>query len=83
MNILLELVFRGIIVRFLGINTRYLFFKILGNEKSKKELSGDTKGEIEQIFNQGFINAIVGLAMLCLIFFIGGYLLFKICPDCI
>lgn len=59
MDILLELVFRGLIIRIFGINTRYLFFTIVGRKKSIKLLSG--KHKKDGGVSQDFLNAVVGL----------------------
>ncbi|NQX85929.1 MAG: hypothetical protein HRT67_08490 [Flavobacteriaceae bacterium] len=64
MELFIEIVFRWLIVRILGIHTRYLFFKLIGKKKSMDYLSGVT-GKIES--PQDFYNAVTGLIIFCLL----------------
>lgn len=52
METLIEIFFRQFFIRFVGINIRYYFFKIIGKEKAK---------EYFDKINQDFFNAIVGV----------------------
>ena len=67
MDILIEIIFGRIIVRFFGLYTRYFFFFLIGKRKTIKYLSGDTKKDDTSSFSQDFSNAIVGLISFCLI----------------
>ena len=59
--ILFERIFEGLIIQRLGVNTRYLFFKLLGNKKTKKQLMGDIgPNKLTNQVDQHFVNVIVG-----------------------
>jgi len=78
MDILIEIIFGRIIVRFFGLYTRYFFFFLIGKRKTIKYLSGDTKKDDTSSLSQDFSNAIVGLISFC---FIGtgiAYLVFSV-----
>jgi len=59
MNLFIDLILRRIIVRVLGLYTRYFFFYTIGKKKTIKYLSGNTK-ELSTSLSQDFKNAIVG-----------------------
>ncbi|SDI80970.1 hypothetical protein SAMN05421542_1874 [Chryseobacterium jejuense] len=58
--ILLEIIFGSIITQFLGLNTRYYFFKIF-NKNLKKEDFENNQEDIGASFSQGFYNFFIGL----------------------
>jgi hypothetical protein len=60
MEILIEIIFGRIIIRFFGVYTRYFFFFLIGKRKNIKYLSGNTKEHITSL-SQDFSNAVVGL----------------------
>lgn len=60
MDLFIEIIFRGLIVRVIGMHSRYLFFKLIGNNKSLDDLKGG-KGKIES--QQDFYNAVTGLIL--------------------
>lgn len=63
-----EIIFGGLIIRFLGLNTRYYFFKIF-NKDLKKESFENNQEDIGASFSQGFYNFFIGLIVLCILFF--------------
>lgn len=67
MNILIDIIFRVIVVNYLGLYIRYFFFKIIRKKKTKKYLLGEcTKDPIES-FSQNVLNALVGMLVIALI----------------
>jgi len=64
MELFIEIIFRWLIVRVLGVYSRYLFFKIIGKKKSMNDLSGVGR-KIES--SQDFYNALTGLIIFCLL----------------
>ena len=65
MEFLTEIVFRWLIVRIIGIYTRYYFFKFIGNKKEMDQLNGDKSSKNDANFSQDFYNALVGLLVFC------------------
>lgn len=63
MDILFELFVKRLIIRFFGLYSRYIFFKIIGKKKTLEYLSGENKKQISNS-NQDFLNALVGLVSL-------------------
>ena len=61
MDFLIEILFRRILVRVLGLYTRYFFFKALRINKNINYLSGDKKEE--DFYSQDFLNALVGIVV--------------------
>lgn len=72
--ILLEIIFGGIITQFLGLNTRYYFFKIF-NKNLKKEDFENNQEDIGTSFSQGVYNFFIGLIVFFLLSFGIVYLL--------
>ncbi|KXH80468.1 hypothetical protein [Chryseobacterium kwangjuense] len=72
---LLEAIFGGILIRFLGLNTRYYFFKIFDESVKKEDFESD-KEDIGASFYQGFFNFFIGLIVFFLLSFGIVYLLF-------
>lgn len=73
-ELVVEIVFRWFIVRVIGVHSRYVFFKLIGKEKSMDELNGDA-GKTES--SQDFHNAITGLIIFCLLSVGIAYLVFS------
>ena len=71
---LLEIIFGGIITQFLGLNTRYYFFKIFNKSLKKEDFQNDQE-DIGASFSQGFYNFFIGLIVFILLSFIIVYLL--------
>ncbi len=78
MEVLFDLIVRGFIIRFFGINTRYLFFKLIGKSIDKESLSGDKANDNYNNFSQGLINFVVGIVSFSFISFIIVYLMYLI-----
>lgn len=60
MEIILEILIGNIVVNYIGLRTRYLFWKLFGRDYTLQNLSGNKK-RIEQSFTQNLLNGIVGL----------------------
>ncbi|NIF05289.1 hypothetical protein F3J23_07525 [Chryseobacterium sp. Tr-659] len=71
---LLEIIFGGLITQFLGLNTRYYFFKIFNKNLKKGDFEND-KEDIGSSFSQGFYNFFIGLIVFILLSFGVVYLL--------
>jgi hypothetical protein len=65
LELLVEIIFRGLIVNIIGLYTRYYFFKIIGIEKNMKYLRGEKKNNDYKNFSQNVLNGIVGLIVFC------------------
>lgn len=63
MDIIIEVIIGGIIARYLGLYTRYFFYKLIGKKKSLEYLSGKGEEDMNRV-SHNMINAIIG----CLIF---------------
>ncbi len=78
MDFLIELIFRGLIVNFLGVSTRYYFFKLIGKPKSIKYLSGEIiKKDSTDLVQQPIFNIVIGLIVFCVISFSIAYMVFN------
>ncbi|MDD4970294.1 MAG: hypothetical protein PHT07_12790 [Paludibacter sp.] len=66
MNFLIEIIFRRIIARIIGLYTRSLYFKIVGKEKSIKNLTGGNKDNVNNM-GQDASNAFVGILVIMII----------------
>ncbi|SEW40274.1 hypothetical protein SAMN05421841_2687 [Chryseobacterium wanjuense] len=60
MEILFEIFIRGLVIGFLGVNTRYYFFRIFNKNVKKKDFETDQE-DIGASFSQGFYNFFIGL----------------------
>jgi len=82
MEVIFELIVRGIIVNFFGMNTRYHFFKLIGREKSKAYLSGELEKEdsVNQ-FSQSLLTMLVGLISFISFSFFAVYILYQLGVD--
>ncbi|MCX7552108.1 hypothetical protein [Xanthomarina sp. F2636L] len=68
MEIIVELIFRGLIVNVLGVYTRYYFFKLIGQTKSIEYLLGEkNRKDSSDIISQHFFNVFIGLMTFALI----------------
>jgi len=76
MDFFVEIIFRWLIVRILGVYTRYLFFKVFGKVKMIDQLSGNTKLK-NNSYSQDFYNAVVGLIVFCLLSISIAYIIFS------
>ncbi len=78
METIIDIFFRRIISRAIGLNVRYLFFIIIGQKVDKKELSGKSECNEDNYFSHDFLNAFFGLIFFIVISLIINYLLFLI-----
>lgn len=62
MEFLFEIIIGRFIIRFLGLRTRYLFFKIIGHKKSVEELGGEKKEFQDFVYNDIW-NVIIGFTV--------------------
>ena len=63
MNSMLRILFFRIIARFIGLNSRYFFFKLIGKPKSRRELSNeyvDSYNDFGDALKQDVMNALIG-----------------------
>lgn len=75
MEIIIELIFRGLIVNVLGVYTRYYFFKLIRKGKSIEYLLGEKyQKDSSDIISQHFFNIFIGLITFALISFFIAYL---------
>ncbi|MBD0833799.1 hypothetical protein G3567_13115 [Psychroflexus sp. YR1-1] len=75
MEIIVELIFRGLIVNVLGVYTRYYFFSLIGQKKSIEYLLGEkNRKDSSDIVSQHFFNVFIGLITLAIISFAIAYL---------
>lgn len=74
MEILFEIIIRSIIINFLGVNTRYYFFKMLGKNYKKDDFIKH-KDDIIYAFSQEFYNFIVGITVSIFLFMAIFYIL--------
>jgi hypothetical protein len=77
MEMLFEIFIRGLIIGFLGVNTRYYFFKIFNKNVKKKDFETDQE-DIGASFSQGFYNFVIGLGMTCALFIGIAYIAYKL-----
>jgi hypothetical protein len=75
MDFLIEIVFRGIIVRFFGIYTRCFFLNLFGKKTNLEQLKGKKNTNSE--YSQDFFNAIIGLGIFCLVSYLIAYIVFS------
>lgn len=66
MEVLFEIIVARFIIRFLGVRTRYVFFKIIGSEKSIKQLRGDDNGYGKFALND-LSNLLVGFIVFAIL----------------
>ncbi len=74
MDLLLELIFRGLIVDFLGRYTRFFFFKAIGKPKTMEYLTAEKTKDNHKVISQHISNVIIGLLVACGLFFGIAYL---------
>lgn len=75
MEILFEIIIARFIIRFLGVRTRYLFFKIIGHKKSLEDIEGEKKEFQDFVYND-ICNVIIGFAVFAALSFGIVYLLY-------
>lgn len=63
---LLEAILGGLIINFLGVNTRYYFFKVFNKDLKKEDFKSNSE-DIGASFSQGFYNYFIGLAVFCIL----------------
>ena len=74
MEVIIEIIIKEFLIDFLGINTRYYFFRIF-KKNIKKESLSINQDEIVSGFAQGFYNFFVGIFMFSLLVALMVYLL--------
>ena len=74
MEVIIEIIIKEFLIDFLGINTRYYFFRIFKKNIKKESLSAN-QNEIVSGFAQGFYNFFGGLFMFSLLVALMVYLL--------
>ena len=74
MEVIIEIIIKEFLIDFLGISTRYYFFRIF-KENIKKESLSANQNEIVNGFAQGFYNFFVGIFMFSLLVALMVYLL--------
>lgn len=74
MEVIIEIIIKEFLIDFLGINTRYYFFRIF-KKNIKKESLSINQNEIVSGFAQGFYNFFVGIFMFSLLVTLMVYLL--------
>lgn len=75
--LLLEVIFRGIIVQTLGVYSRYYFFRLIGSKKSISYLTGSKNSSGSMSASQDFFNALVGLIVFCAVAVLIAYIVFS------
>ena len=74
MEVIIEIIINEFLIDFLGINTRYYFFRIFKKNIKKESLSVN-QNEIVSGFAQRFYNFFVGIFMFSLLVALMVYLL--------
>ena len=74
MEVIIEIIIKEFLIDFLGINTRYYFFRIFKKNINKESLSVN-QNEIVSGFAQRFYNFFVGIFMFSLLVALMVYLL--------
>lgn len=75
MDLIIELIFRGLIVNVLGLYSRFYFFKLIGKEKQIDYLLGEkNKNNNTESISQHAFNIIIGLIVFAIISFAIAYL---------
>ena len=75
MEVIIEIIIKEFLIDFLGINTRYYFFRIFKKNIKKESLSVN-QNEIVSGFAQGFYNFFVGIFVFSLLVAFIVYLLY-------
>jgi len=74
-----EIIFRGLIVHFFGLYTRYYFFKFIGKNKPLKYLSGEKQVyDSTDLIQQPIFNAVIGIIVFSCLGFLFVYLSFGV-----
>ena len=74
MEVIIEIIIKEFLIDFIGINTRYYFFRIFKKNIKKESLSAN-QNETVSGFAQGFYNFFVGIFMFSLLVALMVYLL--------
>ena len=74
MEVIIEIIIKEFLIDFIGINTRYYFFRIFKKNIKKENLSAN-QNEIVTGFAQRFYNFFVGIFMFSLLVALMVYLL--------
>ena len=72
-----EILVKGIIINFFGVNTRYYFFKFFNKDLKKKDFENNQE-DIGGAFSQGFYNFFVGMIVGGIFFFGVAYIMYKL-----
>lgn len=72
-----DIFFRRLIVRILGIRTRYYFLKIFNKNLQLEDLRGKEKDVGDQV-SQDFYNAVIGILALAVLVVGIGYLVYEV-----
>lgn len=72
-----EMLLRGVVVQYLGVYTRYIFFRLIGKKKSVAYLSGNTKSSNLSGGSQDLFNVIVGIGIFFIMAISIAYLVFS------
>ena len=75
METLFELIIRGVIINFLGVNIRYYFFKFFKKDIKKDDFFNNQE-DIDHSFSQGFYNFFVGIISFFILSFGIAYILY-------
>lgn len=63
-----------IVADLLGLNTRYLIYKLIGKPKTRKFLKGDSKDVLSTV-DQHFTNGLTGFIVLAIILYLSYFFL--------
>jgi uncharacterized membrane protein len=75
MEILVELFFRGLIVDFFGLYSRFYFFKLIGKKRTLTYLKGEEKKtDSTDTISQHVFNVVIGLITFISLSFFVAYL---------
>lgn len=74
MEALFELIFGRLITYYLGLNTRYYFFKLFNHNLKKEDIEGGNNDRLSDL-GQGFYNSIIGLIIFFILSFVIVYIL--------
>jgi len=72
-----EILIKGVIINFFGVNTRYYFFKFFNKDLKKKDFE-NSQEDIGGTFSQGFYNFFVGMIVGGIFFFSIAYIMYKL-----
>ncbi|MDD1524987.1 hypothetical protein CYV15_05250 [Riemerella anatipestifer] len=67
MEALVEIILGGIVTNFLGVHTRYYFFKIFNKNLKKEDFKGEKSEDEINNLRQGVYNRFIGLLVFCIL----------------